>query len=116
MLEEVLIDAEGEQGGDGVEHGIEGAEDGTDHDGGEKPAEAGWQHFADEGAVGMVAMEVALSVEMEGDDAWQHEQDRREHFEDAGDEHAALAFGEILGGEGPLNDLLIGGPIGMPRD
>ena len=48
---------------------------------------------------------------MEGDDAGNHHEQRNQQLEQAAQQHPLLAFGQAVGAEGALDDVLIGAPI-----
>ena len=48
---------------------------------------------------------------MKGDNALQYQIERAQYLERTADQDAFLAFLQILGAKGPLDDLLVGAPI-----
>ncbi len=54
--------------------------------------------------------------ESHGRDARQHDDDWHEEFEEGGEQDALLGGANVLGGECPLNDVLVEAPVGDVHD
>ena len=100
--DDLLVNPEREQGGAGVEDGVEGGEDRADDDGGEKAGEGGRQDVSDERAVGLAVLATdgfgqlgiwAGQHHVGDDDAGDDEDDGGEDFEEGGEQHPLLSLG-----------------------
>ena len=111
-LEQGQVHALIEQGRGTVQDAVEGAQNRTDHYGGEEAGQRCGQHRLHERRVRLQVLIRAQRVleEVIRDDAWKHDRERRDQFEYGGNQDALLRFFQVLCTERTLHDGLIGAP------
>ena len=105
-----VVEIHRENGGDAVHHRCQGTDDGSGEGCKGNALDAGGQQVAQQPRVGFIRF-LQRGTEGVGGNAGYHDQDGDDEFDEPRKQHTVLCLPDRLGGQCPLDDVLVASPV-----